>query len=164
MLEWTSTGGGLIAVAILGGLGWLIKESLKKNWREREQLQTDRMKMCLAVLEPVIRAFSGAKNERDMKKALRHIASHEHRRNVFFLSLMGSPASVRAYNDSLKLKMLAATAVMIVVVTARNVVECHRSKIVMSENPVNGGRRHVRSTRHRASAATAVSSCIGAMP
>lgn len=97
MLDPSSWFGALLG-ALVVGMGWLIRESVKKNWREHEQLQADRMKVYMDVIDPFVRVLSGTKNRREGQRATKEIASHTHRMNLFRLQVMGSDESVRAMN------------------------------------------------------------------
>ena len=71
------------------GLAWLLRETIKTNWREREQLQEYRLQIYINLLDPYVRILSGLKDKRQMGRAIKQATSHEHRSNVFRFSLIG---------------------------------------------------------------------------
>ena len=63
------------------GLAWLLRETIKTNWREREQLQEYRLQIYINLLDPYVRILSGVKDKRQMGRAIKQATSHEHRSN-----------------------------------------------------------------------------------
>lgn len=97
-----------IMVAVLGGIGWRLRQRVERRLKLEEQLRDHRIEIYNRILEPFILLFisdaawkADARNKnRDKNElAIKDALSLDYRKQAFRLALVGSDGVVRAYND-----------------------------------------------------------------
>lgn len=97
-----------ILVAILGGIGWRIRNRIDRRAELESKLREDRITIYNELLEPFVIIFmseeawkSDPKNEARDKNAMgaTHLLSLDYKRNAFRLAVLGSDGVLRAYNS-----------------------------------------------------------------
>ena len=97
-----------ILVLALTGIGWRIRKRLERRIELEDKLREDRIGTYHKILEPFImlltsdaawRADPKNKNRDKNELATRRLLSLEYREQGFRLSLVGSDAVVKSYND-----------------------------------------------------------------
>lgn len=100
-----------ILVAILGGVGWRLRNRLERQAELEDQLRSDRVEIYNEILEPFIillttdaawQADPKNKNKKKDQIAQQILLSVAYRKKAFQMSLVGSDAVVKAYNDLLQ--------------------------------------------------------------
>ena len=114
MPDWITALGSLgsiatpIVVLILTAIGRRYRQSIERRLQLEEKLRDDRVAIYNKILEPFIIAFtpeavwkSDSRNKhKDKSEAMTSsLLSMEYRQTAFKLSLIGSDAVIRAYND-----------------------------------------------------------------
>jgi hypothetical protein len=114
LLDYLSAFGSIatpVLVLILTAIGWNVRTRLQRRQELEDRLREDRISIYNALLEPFIMLFmtdtawrSDPKNKNKDKGeiATRKMLSLEYRQTAFRLSLIGSDAVVKAYNDLLQ--------------------------------------------------------------
>ena len=97
-----------ILVLLLSAIGWRIRTKLERKIELEDQFRNDRIEAYNKILEPYVILlmsdsawYSNPKNaKKDKSKiAQQQILSLEYRQQAFKLSLVGSDAVVKSYND-----------------------------------------------------------------
>lgn len=95
-----------ILVLILTGFGWRLRTRLERTIPLEDKLREDRIGTYNKILEPFIILLTSdaawqadPKNKNKNQLAQRKLISLEYREQGFRLSLVGSDAVVKAYND-----------------------------------------------------------------
>jgi len=96
-----------LLVAVLGGIGWKIRNRIERQIELERQLREDRIAVYNALLEPFIFLLTSdeawkadPKNKGKDKNELgaRALLSLDYKRNAFRLTVLGSDGVLRAYN------------------------------------------------------------------
>ncbi|RPI71515.1 MAG: hypothetical protein EHM38_03755 [Geobacteraceae bacterium] len=96
-----------LLVAVLGGIGWKIRNRIERQLELERKLREDRIAVYNALLEPFIIFFTSdeawkadPKNKGKDKDELgaRALLSLDYKRNAFRLTVLGSDGVLRAYN------------------------------------------------------------------
>ena len=86
-------------VVITGLITWFLKDKSEKLKFQREKLIEEKRLNYEKVLEPIIRTFAGAKDKKEMDKAIKQVQSFDYKKTAFQLMLFGSDEVVKAYNN-----------------------------------------------------------------
>jgi hypothetical protein len=96
-----------LLVAVLGGIGWKVRNRIERQLELERKLREDRIAVYNALLEPFIIFFmsdeawrADPKNKGKSKDDLgaRALLSMDYKRNAFRLTVLGSDGVLRAYN------------------------------------------------------------------
>jgi hypothetical protein len=90
-------------VLLLTGVGWSIRSSIERKAKLEEQLRDDRVRVYNEILEPFIAHFAPStirkvQNKEDEQTFAKTIASLDHWKSSFKLSLIGSDDVIQSYN------------------------------------------------------------------
>lgn len=88
-----------VLVVLTGLLTWFLKDKSEKLKFQREKLVEEKRVNYEKIMEPIIRTFSGIKNQKELIKATHQVQSFDYRKSAFQLMYFGSDSVVKAYNN-----------------------------------------------------------------
>jgi len=100
-MDWLHELGPYILVALAGIVGWWIRTRAEGLRAIEEKLREDQRNVYRKLIDPYIKALGGLKGI-GLNQALQEIKSHEYRKTVFDLILLGSDEVIQSYNKILK--------------------------------------------------------------
>ncbi len=97
-MEWLQTLVPYILAAVGVIVGWIVRSHTEEKRVLRERLREEQRNVYRKLIDPYIKVISGSKNKGLLQQAIKEIQSHEYRKTVFDVILLGSDNVVIAHN------------------------------------------------------------------